>query len=283
MGRIRIIAPEPWPKELTSFDAYLEAKSLPLSTRRMRSYQLRSFAVHVGKPPYDVELDDILGYLSNAAWAANSKAAVRSALRGFYRWAAKTGRIRRNPAKSVEAIRTPRGHPRPAAEGAIERALAKAPAREALMIRLAAELGLRCCEVAKVHPRDLRRTVWVNKKGKKKIRWSLVVLGKGDKTREVPIVGASLATEIRGHSGYLFPGQIDGHVSAAYVSRLVSRALPAGVTAHMLRHRFASKAYSGSKDIRAVQELLGHASVATTQVYTAINAHDLRIAARSAA
>jgi site-specific recombinase XerD len=55
------------------------------------------------------------------------------------------------------------------------------------------------------------------------------------------------------------------------VSKLISGALPDGVTAHMLRHWFATKTYTASgNDIRAVQELLGHASVATTQIYTMV-------------
>ncbi|WP_022899139.1 tyrosine-type recombinase/integrase, partial [Humibacter albus] len=80
----------------------------------------------------------------------------------------------------------------------------------------------------------------------------------------------------------LFPGRVDGHLSAAYVSKLISRALPEGVTAHPLRHRFASRAYAAERDIRAVQELLGHASVATTQIYTAVPDAALRRAALAA-
>lgn len=72
-------------------------------------------------------------------------------------------------------------------------------------------------------------------------------------------------------------------LSPAYVSKLISRALPAGVTAHMLRHRFASAAYRGERDIRTVQELLGHSNVATTQVYTAVPDGALRAAVEAAA
>lgn len=112
--------------------------------------------------------------------------------------------------------------------------------------------------------------------------YSLRVRGKGEKVRVVPI-SSHLAGLILEHDGPAFPGQIDGHLSAGYVSKLISRALPEGVTAHMLRHRFATKAYGASKNLRAVQELLGHASVATTQVYTAVDDDDLRTAAAAAA
>ena len=101
--------------------------------------------------------------------------------------------------------------------------------------------------------------------------------------RVIPITNA-LAHEILAADGFLFPGQIDGHLSAAYVSKLISRALPEGWTAHTLRHRFASRAYVGAgKDIRAVQELLGHASVATTQIYTAVEDDVMRQAVAFAA
>lgn len=81
----------------------------------------------------------------------------------------------------------------------------------------------------------------------------------------------------------MFPAQIDGHMSAGYVTKLISRALPDGVTAHMLRHRFATVAYSGQKDLRAVQILLGHSSIATTQIYTEVPDDDLRLTAAAAA
>ena len=110
------------------------------------------------------------------------------------------------------------------------------------------------------------------------------VLGKGGRRRVVPLT-RRLALELRAlPRGYAFPGNADGHLSAAYVSKLISRALPEGVTAHMLRHRFASRAYVGSgRDIRAVQELLGHTSVATTQVYTAVPDGALRAGVEGAA
>lgn len=68
----------------------------------------------------------------------------------------------------------------------------------------------------------------------------------------------------------------------AHVGKLISRTLPAGWTTHTLRHRFASQAYAVDRDIRAVQELLGHASVVTTQIYTAIPDNARRRAAAGA-
>ena len=65
--------------------------------------------------------------------------------------------------------------------------------------------------------------------------------------------------------------------------KLIARTLPDAWTTHTLRHRFASAAYAADRDIRAVQELLGHASVSTTQIYTAIPAEAARRAVASAA
>jgi integrase len=200
---------------------------------------------------------------------------VRSTLRGFYEWAHFTGRAPSNPADRLPKVGTPAGRPRPAPEDAVEAGLHALDERVRLMVMLAAQAGLRCIEVSKVHSDDVVQDL---------DGWSLHVLGKGGRRRVVPLT-RRLALELRGlPHGYAFPGNIDGHLSAAYVSKLVSRALPEGVTAHMLRHRFASRAYVGSgRDIRAVQELLGHSSVATTQVYTKVPDGALRAGVEGAA
>ncbi|MCF8605174.1 tyrosine-type recombinase/integrase [Gordonia sp. HY442] len=111
----------------------------------------------------------------------------------------------------------------------------------------------------------------------------LRVLGKGGRTRLVPL-DAGIAAQIAARGqGWTFPGQIDGHLSPAHVGKIVSRLMPGDWTAHTLRHRFASAAYSDARDIRAVQELLGHASVRTTQIYTAVPDGARRAAVAAAA
>lgn len=114
------------------------------------------------------------------------------------------------------------------------------------------------------------------------------VHGKGGKQRTVPITD-NLADAIRTHSagyspdGFLFPGQIDGHISPNRVGVLLSRLMPEGWSMHKLRHRCASKGYAGTGNIRAVQEALGHASVATTQRYTAVTSREVRAVSEAAA
>lgn len=126
------------------------------------------------------------------------------------------------------------------------------------MLELMAYAGLRRMEVAKVHTRDVIITSHSS---------AIRVTGKGGHTRIVPVPG-HLATKIRDRRGWLFPGDDHGHLSAAYVGKLVSRALPDGVTGHQLRHRYATEGYRRGHDIRAVQELLGHAKLDTTMIYT---------------
>ena len=84
--------------------------------------------------------------------------------------------------------------------------------------------------------------------------------------------------------GWLFPAwPAGGHLSPERVGKLVAAALPAGWTMHKLRHRFATRVYRGSRNLRAVQVLLGHASIATTERYTAVDDDEIRAAMMSAA
>lgn len=169
--------------------------------------------------------------------------------------------------------------PRPATDEIWENLLANAPAREHLMARLAGEAGLRRAEVAQVHTNDLMP------------RPSLIVHGKGRKQRVVPL-NDSLAAEIRDRctelaespdwNGHLFPGNVDGHLSPVYVGIRISRLMPPGWSMHKARHRFATRAYRGSRNLLAVKTLLGHSSVATTQLYCAVDDDEIRAAAACA-
>ncbi|WP_300343331.1 tyrosine-type recombinase/integrase [Nesterenkonia sp.] len=137
----------------------------------------------------------------------------------------------------------------------------------ALMIRLANELGMRRAEVAQVHPKnDLVRDL---------AGWSLIVHGKGSRNRVLPLPD-DLAEILRAApDGYLFPGP-NGHLSPHWVGTLVARALGDGTTMHQLRHLCATEIHEQTRDLRLVQNMLGHASLATTQRYVAVDDSKVR-------
>ncbi|WP_196332725.1 tyrosine-type recombinase/integrase [Trueperella pyogenes] len=145
------------------------------------------------------------------------------------------------------------------------------------MIRLGVEAGMRRGEVCKVHARDL-----VEDLGGR----SLIVTGKGGKTRIIPLEDSlAAAIERRGieTGGFLFPGAIDGHISPAWLGKRISRLMPEGVTMHSLRHRFATRVYDATGDLLATQQLLGHSSPSVTQTYVQVDRRRLRKAVKAAA
>lgn len=99
---------------------------------------------------------------------------------------------------------------------------------------------------------------------------TLVAHGKGGKDRDLPLLEPLLGRVVaacRAGDGWAFPGDVDGHLSAQRVGNLASRLMPRGWTLHTLRHRAGTVAFAGDRDLLAVMEMLGHASVATTQRY----------------
>lgn len=201
---------------------------------------------------------DLLGWLSDHDWKPETRHAVRSSLRSFYAWAVGEGHAAGDPAARLPAVSRSPAHPRPIPDRLLADAMRAAPERERLMMRLAAEVGLRRGEICQVHTRDLLEDL---------SGWSLVVHGKGGRRRTVPLP-ESLGLELSAReAGYVFPGQIDGHLSAGHVGVLVKDLLPTGWTLHTLRHRFASASYAIDRDVLTVQALLGHSSADTTRRY----------------
>lgn len=270
----QLIEPESWTQPIREYDEWLRAAGRPRSTRYQRSYRLRALAVALGGDPWSVTLEQLLEYQSNEDWGAHYRRSVRSAVRAFYDWAVATERIERSPARLLPVVAVDAGKPRPVDELTYARALHTSDRRIYIMLLLGGRAGLRCCEIAQVHRDDVEGAP-----GRRVLR----VLGKGGRVRLVPI-DDELAGLILAADGYVFEGNIAGHLSPAHVSKLLSRHLPAGVTAHQLRHRFATRALRGAGgNLRVVQELLGHASIATTQIYTAVDSDELRTATLAAA
>lgn len=246
----------------------LKAGAYSDSTLATRRCQLTALSHALEGSPLDVGEDDLIGYFASRAWKPETRKSARNACVSFFRWLYQTGRSDTDPSKALPSVRRPHPHPRPCPDVVILKALAQANDKERLMLRLGAEAGLRRFEIAKVSSRDLMRDL---------MGWSLMVIGKGDVQRMVPI-GDELADEIRANGpGYLFPGRWGGHVEASYIGKHLSRLLD-GWSAHSLRHRYATTTYAATHDLLLVSKLLGHASVDTTQTYVAMPDDRLRAA-----
>lgn len=268
-----ITPPAAWRDLLADFDAELRAAGRPRSTRDMRSYQLRRFAAdHHTIPPNEITREHLVAWLGGRAWAPETRRAYRAALTTLFRWAHATGRHDNDPAATLPTITVPRALPRPAPDSALMDGLAGADTRQRLAIEVIASTGLRRAECATLHPSQLIR----DSDGH-----ALRIVGKGGHARIIPVPD-HLAVTIRQAPDYVFPGQIDGHISPHYLGKLISQALPGKWTAHTLRHRYATRVYRATNDLRAVQELLGHASIQTTARYIGVTEDRLRDAARTA-
>jgi integrase/recombinase XerC len=203
-------------------------------------------------------------------WAATlgvSTSATRdylSHVRAFYRYCNRAGILERDPTAGVDMPRRRRRLPRPARDLDILTAVAGAGPMMRAMLVLMAGCGLRCCEVAGLRWSDVDL-----------FAGTIHVTGKGGRERVLEIspdvARCLLAVDRPGP--YVFVS-VSGHpYTAARVSQIVNdylRHCGAGFTAHQLRHRFATAALQACGRVDVVRDLLGHSSVATTEIYAQI-------------
>ena len=253
-----------WQVAMRGYLTYLAASGASAATIRLRRHYIVAFA-RTTTAPFNVDALDLTSFLATSGWAPETRKSARASLRAFYGWALTCGHINVNPATSLPTVTVPPGQPRPAPDDVFSLALARADARGRLLLMLGAYCGLRRAEIAQVHTRDL-------------VAGSLRVTGKGGRTRIVPVHPSLLGILEDADPGYLFPGLTNGHLSPKRVGEIIADLLGSGWTAHTLRHRFASRAYAVDRDLRAVQELLGHSTPDTTARYTAIPDGALRAA-----
>lgn len=229
-------------------------------TNRLRRSHLGHLAIRAGVGPWEVTADDLLAYFAGHEWALETRRGRRTTLVRFYDWGLERELVDENPALALPRVKMVQGVARPAPDRAYHEALMRAAPRETMMLRLAAEVGLRRAEVAQVHSRDIIHDL---------VGFSLLVHGKGGRKRVVPLPGSlGRALEDR-PDGFIFPGDDAGHLSPRYVGKLLRDLLPEDWTMHTLRHRFATKLYAHTSDILMVQGVLGHSSPVTTQRYIA--------------
>jgi integrase/recombinase XerC len=203
-----------------------------------------------------------------------------SAWRGLFGWLARQRGFAANPAQGVRAPKAPRALPKALSVEQVQQLLeapqAAAPAalRDRALFELLYSSGLRLAEIVALDADDGRLDL---RQGE------VTVTGKGAKTRTVP-VGSRAREALRGwlkaRAQLAAPGEkalfvgargrriAPGTVQARLRAWSKRQGLGAGVHPHMLRHSFASHVLQSSQDLRAVQEMLGHASISTTQVYT---------------
>ena len=222
--------------------------------------------------------------------SARSLALELSAWRGFYRWWGREGGVSANP---VDGVRAPKAaKPLPKAL-AVDQAVALAShadgegdarllLRDHAIIELLYSSGLRISELVGLDAQASAAAAgWVDAPDA-----MVHVLGKGRKRRSVPVGGPALqalAAWLACRDQLASPGEpalfvsrrgsrlTDGQIRLRLKARALQAGLPTSVHPHMLRHSFASHLLQSSGDLRAVQELLGHANISTTQVYTRLD------------
>ena len=228
-----------------------------------------------------------LARLHSKGLSPRALANMLSAWRGLYHWLVRHKGYASNPCVGVRAAKSPRTLPKALAVEAVQRLLDTAPGetvelvRDHAMFELMYSSGLRRAELIGLDWGD----------GRLDLGEGLVtVTGKGSKTRTIP-VGAKARTALAAWLAVraqlaqpgekaLFVGGRGRRISASTLAlRLDAWALLQGaegrIHPHVLRHSFASHVLQSSQDLRAVQEMLGHASISTTQIYTHLDFQSL--------
>ncbi len=223
-----------------------------------------------------------------APYRASSVARTLSAVRSFHGFLLREGETERDPAAAIGRPKVARRLPRPLGVQEVRRLLEAPPGTDAggLRDRAILELlygsGLRVSELVGLDVDDVELE-----------EGSVRVLGKGGKEREVPLgrfgreaVGAYLARArptlaSRASRAALFLNARGGRLTRQGCAQILAKWVKVAgigrrVSLHTLRHSFATHLLEGGADVRVVQELLGHASVATTQIYTLVTKEHLR-------
>jgi site-specific recombinase XerD len=281
-----------WDEALATYDRDLRGRGAAERTRRAYSVDLGQFVEWAGeRAPGEVRHRDVRRYaasLSSGGAAPATVARKLAAIRGLFDFLVRTERVGQNPADLVSSPKREENLPRVLSAAQVRGLLEGIPARTPLelrdraMLELAYSCGLRCEEIVNL---DLGALDFETEQ--------LRVLGKGSKERLLPVGEPArkalqrytergrhaLAADPREQA--LFLSKSGRRLSNSDITRRLGlwvreAALAAGVSPHSLRHSFATHLLEGGADLRTIQELLGHASISTTQVYTRVDAARLR-------
>ena len=262
------------------------------SAHTLRAYgnELKRFAEYLGPDGRWKEIDHVTirGFLSHLHGYGLSKVSVArglAALRSMYKWLAREGIVQQNPAKLVASPRLPKKLPRVPTMEEINGLLntempetAAFPERDRAIFELLYGCGLRNSELVGTELGDIEEANGV-----------ILIRGKGKKQRYVPLEGAAadaltayrearqgVLNATRKNTRRLFINQRGGPLTTRSVRRIVkkiavSRGLPPDLHPHTLRHAFGTHMLTEGADLRAIQELLGHERLSTTQKYTQLS------------
>jgi site-specific recombinase XerD len=287
---------EPWRAALRTFDADLQRRGAADRTRRAYgtdAAELAAWATANGLNPDQVDYKVLRRWaarLSQRGAAPRTMARKLASIRSLFRSLLEHGEVSSNPADLLPAPRLPQTLPKTLKPDDVARLLEKIPAstpleqRDRALFELAYSSGLRAEELVDLDVNSINFD-------QEQVR----VEGKGAKTRFVPTgepALRSIATYLErarpALSGAdaepaLFLSKSGKRLSTSDVRRRLRvwarhAATQTGVHPHALRHSFATHLLEGGADLRAIQEMLGHASISTTQVYTRVESARLRAA-----
>jgi site-specific recombinase XerD len=288
--------PGAWREALVLFDADLRRRGMAEKTRRAYAIDVGQFALWCttqGLEPTAVGPKDLRRYaavLSGRDAVAATVARKLAALRAFYRTLREHGQVSQNPADLIASPKRPRTLPKVLRPDELAALLDRIPAstplelRDRALFEVAYACGLRAEELVNLDATS------VDFDGEQ-----LRVEGKGSKTRILPAgepalraVGRYLerarpALAAGDGEPALFLSKSGRRLSTSDVRRRLrvwarQASLQGGISPHALRHSFATHLLEGGADLRAIQELLGHASISTTQIYTRVESARLKSA-----
>jgi integrase/recombinase XerC/integrase/recombinase XerD len=286
----------PWREALALFDADLRRRGMADKTRRAYAIDLGQFALWCtsqGLEPPEVSARTLRRYAALLSDRRNVPATVArklAALRSFYGVLREHGHVSQNPAGLVSSPKRPKHLPRVLRPDEMAMLLNRIPASTPLELRDKALFELAYSSVLRAEELVLLDLGSVDFDAEE-----VRVEGKGSKTRIVPAGEPAL----RAMAGYLerarpalhagdgepalFLSKSGRRLSTSDVRRRLrvwarTAALQGGISPHTFRHSFATHLLEGGADLRAIQELLGHASISTTQIYTRVESGRLKSA-----
>jgi integrase/recombinase XerD len=250
--------------DLDQWTMWMRAGGQSKATIRTRLYGMGTLCRHARvEQPAQLTCKQISDWLSSCH-NGHTRLTYWQTARSWARWAVSHDVITTDPTADLTRPRSPKMSPRPISDETVTELIATTTHPTRTYAALAAYAGLRVHEVAKVHATDVELS---------SAGW-LFVDGKGGKQATIPLhpvltkIAADMPT-----AGWWFPGHDNGHISGAWVGECIRKALRdigSPATAHQLRHSFGTAVLRSTHDLRVTQELLRHASPASTAIYTQV-------------